>query len=140
MTPRNRYTFFIDADQKAALEAIKETRWVPASTAVRTYTSTSWMVWRARSSPASRQGPVDLSASGTVEIRGKRVVVRDIPAVISRLQLMLDDFDHPRVDLRVVLQLVEASPTVMPATEGGAVPEPILGRLRPAAPVSTPTR
>jgi hypothetical protein len=92
------------------------------------------------SRPVLHQSPNDavllvrsvLSASGTVEVRGKRVVVRDIPAVISRLQLMLDDFDHPRVDLRVVLQLVEASPTVMPATEAGAVPEPILGRLHKA--------
>jgi len=90
------------------------------------------------SRPVLHQSPNDavmlvrgvLSPGGTVEIRGKRVVVRDLPAVVSRIQVMLDDFDHPRVDLRVVLQLVEASPTVIPTGEGGAVPEPMLGRLR----------
>jgi hypothetical protein len=72
-----------------------------------------------------------LSPGGTVEIRGKHLVVRDIPAVINRLQVMLDDFDHPKVDLRIVVQMVEAGASALPKGDGSsAVPEPVLGRLR----------
>jgi len=73
-----------------------------------------------------------LSPMGTVEIQGKRVVVRDVPAVVARLQALLDDFDHPRVDLRVVVQVVQASGSVVSPSEGGDVPEPLRGRLRKA--------
>lgn len=35
MTPRNRYTFFIESEQKAALETIKERDGIPESEQIR---------------------------------------------------------------------------------------------------------
>jgi len=95
--------------------------------------------------PLRYQSPTDavllvrpvLSPKGTVEIQGKRVVVRDTPAVVGRLQAMLDDFDHPRVDLRVVVQVVQASGSLVSPALGEDVPEPLRGRLRSTLPYSS---
>lgn len=71
-----------------------------------------------------------LSPTGTVEARGKRLVVRDVPAVTQRLGEMLADFDHPRVALRVVVQIVQAYRENSGSPETSTVPEPLLSRLR----------
>ncbi len=92
--------------------------------------------------PLRYQSPTDavlllrpaLSPVGSVEVQGKRVVVKDVPGIVTRLESMLDDFDHPRVDLRVVVQVVQASGSVVSPAGGNDVPEPLRGRLRKAFP------
>jgi len=78
------------------------------------------------------------SPSGTVEVRGKQVLVRDVPAITPRLQEAMDDFDHPRQALRVVVQIVQAGGVAVSPPEGNAdVPEPLRSRLRKAFPYSS---
>ncbi|MEO8502751.1 MAG: hypothetical protein ABI609_02545 [Acidobacteriota bacterium] len=70
-----------------------------------------------------------LSPVGTAEIRGKEVVVRDSAKRLERVQELLDDFDHPLIPLRVVVQLVQASGVRTPPVSSN-ISEPLLGRLR----------
>ena len=54
MSPRNRYTFFIDDEQKAALKAIKERDGVPESEQIRRAIA-QWVASRMTDKKADRK-------------------------------------------------------------------------------------
>jgi hypothetical protein len=91
--------------------------------------------------PIKNQSPEDavffvrplLSPTGSVELRGHDLVIRDRSELIAHLQHLLDDFDHPRIALRMVVQVVQAGPkyeaAVSPVLPPKEVPEPLRSRL-----------
>ena len=57
MSPRNRYTFFIDDEHKAALKAIKERDGIPESEQIRRAIA-EWVAIRAAGKKAERKRAV----------------------------------------------------------------------------------
>lgn len=80
-----------------------------------------------------------LSPTGTIDVKGKAVVVRDNAKRVARAQDLLEDFDHPRIRLRVVVQIVQAATSAVSPPESSNLAEPLLGRLRRAFPYSSYT-
>ena len=65
-----------------------------------------------------------LSPRGTVEFdaQANRMVVRDILAVLSRVALALQNFDHPIEDLRVEVKIIQAGPRQVGERDSGLSP------------------
>ncbi|MCP3961030.1 MAG: hypothetical protein GY719_24560 [bacterium] len=84
-----------------------------------------------------------LTARGSVEVQpgGNTLVVRETPAVLSRVSRLLEGFDHPPEDLRFDIRIIQAGPKRTgisppePGSQAGGgatdeLPEELASRLR----------
>lgn len=78
-----------------------------------------------------------LSARGGVEMRSTSLIVRDTADVIARLKLVLERFDHPRVDVRFEIFVVRATrASFSPLLPGDPLPAALAARLKDQMPYS----